>query len=165
MKEIVLTQGKVALVDDEDYLELSKFKWYTVKTAGLFYAVRHSHMISGMRHTIFMHREILAFPKGMETDHINGNGLDNRRENLRIVTTRENQQNRHTHKSSKYPGVDWKAKSNKWRSRIQIDNKSQHLGYFNDEKSAAQAYTRVANWITRDGIIEPGPEQAIGEKI
>ena len=87
MKEIKLTQDKVALVDDEDYKWLNEFKWYCA--AG--YAARNSPKINGKQSiNIFMHREINNTPKGMDTDHISHNRLDNRKVNLRTCTCSEN---------------------------------------------------------------------------
>lgn len=83
-KSIPLTRGKIALFDDEDYEELSKYKWFITKV----YASRHSG-----NKTVYMHREIMKTPENMETDHINGDVLDNRRENLRICTRQENARN------------------------------------------------------------------------
>lgn len=145
MKEISLTQGKVAIVDDEDYPKLSQHKWYAAKQrTGNFYAVRQSPRVKGKRHQtqIWMHVVIFGTPKGMETDHINGNGLDNRRENLRVVTIRQNQQNRHQKKSSKYPGVFWSTRSGKWIARMRINGKQHHLGYFPVEGDAGNAYVK-----------------------
>jgi hypothetical protein len=140
VKEMPLTKGKVALVDDEDYIELSKYKWglYT-SSKNLFYATRHD----GQK-TIAMHRAIMNTPAGMETDHINGNGLDNRKENLRIVTRRENQQNRHGFKTSNYPGVS-KVK-NRWTAHIHINKKQNYLGSFKDEEKAARRYRIACDW-------------------
>lgn len=143
MKEIPLTQGKVALVDDEDYPELSKFKWHAHKDHNTYYAGRASPGVNGKQHHIRMHAIIVRTPKGMHTDHINGNGLDNRRCNLRIVTTRGNGQNRHCPKTSKYPGVSWHKRDRKWQAEIQIGGKHRSLGYFDIESEAATAY-RVA---------------------
>jgi len=79
MKEIQLTQGKIALVDDGDYEKLNQFKWYTIKIRSLFYAARERQ-----NKTILMHRIIINAPERLYTDHINGNPLDNRKINLRL---------------------------------------------------------------------------------
>ena len=89
MREIPLTQGKVALVDDADYEWLSKHKWYCLKTAKLEYAAREENGT-----TVYMHREILGFPKGVDIDHFDGDGLRNVRNNLRICSHEKNLQNR-----------------------------------------------------------------------
>jgi hypothetical protein len=146
MKEIPLTQGKVALVDDEDYEYLNQFKWCAHNRRNTSYAVRALPIDKNEKqNTIKMHRVIINTPKEMETDHINGNGLDNRRENLRIVTTRQNQQNLHIKKSSKYPGVCWEAGRSRWRSTIQIAGKLHTIGRFENEEDAATAYQKVCN--------------------
>ena len=97
MKKIKLTQDKWALVDDEDYDRLNEHKWCAVwmtsdsKFRGKRSSPRES---SGKRKSIYMHREITNAPKGMHVDHINGNPLDNRKENLRVCTNQEKQMNR-----------------------------------------------------------------------
>lgn len=140
-KEIPLTQGKVAIVDDEDFEWLSRYKWCYTKAG---YAVRASR-INGKRRTVYMHREILQAPAGLEVDHINGDKLDNRRSNLRIVTKQQNMFNQRPRKgSSRYKGVTWFSRTQKWRAFIKIDGKFRSLGYFDDEKEAALAYDRAA---------------------
>jgi len=94
MKKIKLSQGKVTLVDDEDFDLLSKYRWHYHTGCRCEYA-RRSTWKDGKVGTIYMHQMIINTPPGLETDHINGNKLDNRRENLRICTTRENQHNQH----------------------------------------------------------------------
>jgi hypothetical protein len=150
MKEIALTQGKVALVDDADYPELIKYSWcahaerddYKKPAINRWYALRRilRHEM-GFPGQIAMHRVILNPPNGLFTDHLNGNGLDNRRENLRIVNNRQNLQNIHPVKKSRYPGVSSTGK--KWRAYIHLNGKQRHLGLFSDELEAATAY-RVA---------------------
>ena len=139
-REIILTQGKVALVDDEDYSTLSKYKWCAHKQKNTFYAVRQIPDGNGKQKQIKMHMEIAGTPKGLVTDHINGDGLDNRRVNLRIVTKRQNSQNRHHKKTSKYPGVSFRADLQKWQAYIKIESHQKHLGYFDDEEAAYHAY-------------------------
>lgn len=94
-----------------------------------------------------MHRRIIKAPDGLFVDHINRNGLDNRKANLRIVTAQQNSWNSRMGTSrakSKFKGVTWDGKKKKWRARIYIDNKLQSLGSFNDEKAAARAYDLAA---------------------
>jgi hypothetical protein len=146
MKEIPLTQGKVALVDDEDYSELSKYKWYAHKNCNTWYAERRSSKINGKQGLIKMHVAVAGTPKGMETDHVNGNGLDNRRENLHAVTHRENLQNLHNPRTSKYPGVSWKKQHRKWRAQIQVNGKNHHLGYYDKEEAAYRRYQIACDW-------------------
>lgn len=145
-KEIPLTQGKVALVDDRDYPEVSKFKWCTFTPGKIYYAVRGSPGVNGRKHLIYMHSIIIGTPKGMQTDHINGDGLDNRRENLRVVTCRENQQNLHIKKTSKYPGIYFDGMNRRWRVRIYVNKKRCSLGSFGNEEKAAQRYQIACDW-------------------
>ena len=147
MKEIPLTQGKVAIVDDEDYKYLSQFKWCAHKVYNIFYAVRNIRE-DGKQKTLQMHTAILGRKDGFECDHINGNGLDNRRSNLRLVTHRQNEQNRHKKKTSKYPGIYWNKQNKKWEALIRINGKRIHLGLFNDEYKAYLAYCKAVKEMT-----------------
>lgn len=141
MKEIPLTQGQVALVDDEDYDYLNQWKWQTHFNGTGYYGKRNIRLESGKRTSFMLHRAIITdVPLGMQVDHIDGNGLNNQRNNLRIVTNRQNQQNLHRDKTSIYPGVCWGKRNNKWVSKIRIGNKVKHLGYFINEKDAFDAY-------------------------
>lgn len=95
MKEIQLTQGKIALVSDCDYKMLSQFKWQAHQNQrGKWYAKRKFSMGKGERKTVFMHRYIMKPPPHLIVDHRNSNGLHNYRGNLRIVTILENCRNR-----------------------------------------------------------------------
>lgn len=128
MKTILLSQGKFAIVDDEDYEKLSKYKWCANNRHGCWYAVRTSN-----KKIIRMHRQILGLKKGdgMKTDHVNHNGLDNRRCNLRICTLAENNHNRQRNKkwrSSKFKGVSWDKKMEKWRTQICYNYKLTYIG-------------------------------------
>ena len=155
MKEIPLTQGKSTLVDDEDFKNLSKFKWHANKRGNTHYAERMSarDKISHKRTSISMHAVIVGTPKGMDTDHINGNGLDNRKENLRIVTVRENQQNQHTHKSSMYPGVYWYNQTRKWKTQINSNGRRVSLGYYPNEEMAGLVYAMACNAIEMGAVL------------
>jgi len=141
MREIPLSQGLVALVDDDDYPELIKYKWCAHKGQNTFYAEKVSRRMGVIR----MHRIILGVPDGLFTDHINGNGLDNRKENLRIVTNRENSQNRHQIKTSIRPGVWWSKNNKKWTSSIRVGKKRVNLGCFETEDMAYIAYQNACN--------------------
>ena len=93
--------------------------------------------------TVRMHRAILDVPKGKIVDHINHNGLDNRRANLRVATRRQNAWNKRKRRSkcsSQYKGVMWLKKAGKWQARISCKGRSIVIGYFDDEKAAARAY-------------------------
>lgn len=142
MKKIKLTQGKYALIDDEDWLVVSSKKWHANFNRKRFYAAT---TLKGK--TIYMHQCILWCPNGMTVDHINGNGLDNRRSNLRIATNAQNARNQGLSKNNKsgYKGVILKKETGRWRARIRVDFKIIHLGYFSTSEEAAEAYNEAAN--------------------
>lgn len=149
MKYLPLSQGLSAIVDDEDYEELNKFKWYAKKHRNTFYVYRNSMKIEGYpkRKTgIKLHRVIMSAPKELQVDHKNGNGLDNRKENLRLCTNIQNHQNRKaTERTSKYKGVHWHKATNKWQVQIRVACKRKHLGVFEDEILAAKEYDKEAS--------------------
>jgi predicted P-loop ATPase len=141
VKEIKLGRsGKYAIVDDCDYDWISQQKWHCNPDG---YAVRnewHNRKCS----TISMHRVIVDTPKGMLTDHINHDILDNRRSNLRVCSSSQNHINLKMtfNKTSGIRGVSWDKKSNKWHSQIELDGKKYHLGFYKDIESARDAYSR-----------------------
>jgi len=134
MKEIPLTQGKVALVDDEDFEWLNQWKWYFSDKG---YAYREQSC-----HKVHMHTLILQTPPGLVCDHINRNRLDNRRCNLRTCYKGENSRNRghNSNNTSGYKGVGWATHQKMWRARIMNNRKMIHLGYFKNQEDAAKAY-------------------------
>lgn len=145
MKEIKLTQGKVVLVDDEDFERLNQWKWYAENHKNTFYVKRQLPRINGKQCSIYMHNVIIDKSlKGLETDHRDGNGLNNQKENLRHVTLRQNQQNRkHQNSSSQYPGVHWNRASKSWMARIHINGIRKYLGVFANETEAFFAYKQA----------------------
>lgn len=151
MKQIPLTQGKVALVDDQDYDRLSQYKWSAayMKNVDGWYAHRGTRMCerrAGMPCVVSMHREVMGFPAGIEVDHVNRNPLDNRRENLRLATHSQNGGNRKRDRdsSSEYKGVVWYKKVNKWRASIRVNYELHVLGFFELAADAARAYDEAA---------------------
>ena len=148
MKRIWLTAAKFALVDDADYEWLNQWKWCAMSVKRNFYAVRRSPRKEGKQYTILMHRLILGLinSDGKQADHIDGNGLNNQRRNLRIATNQENHFNsaKHKHSSSKFKGVSWDVKRRKWETQIMLNGKRIFLGYFQDEIEAAKAYDKAA---------------------
>ena len=136
-KLILLTQGKFAIVDAEDYDWLSQYKWCAAKDRNTFYAHRGSNGT-----TILMHREIMRAPKGVICDHKNHNGLYNRKSNLRLCTNAQNQYNKRPKEgcASRYKGVVWRKDRKRWRAQIGFKRKRIHLGNFDDEVKAALAY-------------------------
>jgi hypothetical protein len=137
---IPLTKGKVAIVDAADYDWLSSFKWAANQKPGGIYACRHVK-----RKNIFMHRMIMNAPVGKFVDHIDRNGLNNRRCNLRLCSFAENIRNAvGWGKTSRYKGVAKRKKDKKWISSIRYNNKFHYLGYFENETDAAKAYDKMA---------------------
>ena len=136
-KEIQLTQGKIALVDDEDFAMLVGMGRWCYNSG---YAVRGA----GVR----MHRVILAAPKSAHVDHINGDMLDNRRCNLRLCNNSQNQMNRRVARGvSKFKGVLWQKRANGsgfWKATITKDGVVRYLGSFPTDLEAAAAYNAAA---------------------
>lgn len=144
MKEIQLTRGKVALVDDEDYERVSQVHWCLDKGVNTFYA-RTYKRIGKKKISIRMHRLILNAPKGMEVDHKDGNGLNNQKENIRLCTHAENQQNKQTQKNntSGYIGVQWSEDKKRWVVYLTVNKKQKYFGSFRDKVEAAKAHDKA----------------------
>lgn len=140
-KQISLGHDRYVIVDDGDYEYLSRWKW-CYQPRGHGYAARNS----GRSKTFHMHRVILNAPKGMEVDHINGNGLDNRRCNLRLCTKAQNQHNQRPKRqgTSLFKGVSLNSAKRKWVAQVCVNKRKLHLGYFEDETEAAHAYDQAA---------------------
>ena len=145
MKEIELTQGQVAMVDDFDFEWLNQFKWQAHNDGRTYYATRHLATVNGLRPTISMHRFILDAPKNMQVDHRDQNGLNCQRYNIRICTRRQNAQNRNSYKgtSSVYKGVSWNIGSEKWHAHIRYNGKLIALKSYHSEIKAALAYDQA----------------------
>jgi hypothetical protein len=149
MKLIHLTQGLVAIVDDEDFERISKFKWHaSASRNGRFDA---AHKSNDVRRSILMHRLILYAPHGKEVDHINGDTLDNRRNNLRLAARDQNGQNRKIprNNTSGFKGVIFDKQDRCWKARIRFRGKQYHLGYFDTPEAAGQQYDRAARLFFR----------------
>lgn len=145
-KEIKLTQGKVAIIDDEDLPKTNHLKWCATKNKHNFYAINSSTVISGKRKKIWMHRLVVNAPDGFEVDHLDGNGLNNQKTNLRICTRAENGRNRkkNTSSTSIYKGVYWRKNRNRWQAQIKLNGKDIYIGRFVNEIDAAKAYDHKA---------------------
>lgn len=146
MKEIPLTQNKIALVDDADFDELNKHKWYAACIQGEWYAARNVTMVSGKQRQLLMHCAILP-AGGKLRDHKDGNGLNNQRSNLRFCTRSQNAQNAKMPtfcKSSRFKGVSWHKQMKQWRSQIKVYGQAMELGFFKVESDAAKAYDAAA---------------------
>jgi hypothetical protein len=156
LKEIPLTKGLVALIDDEDFEKVSVFRWQAVSNKKVYYAY-HSiakKLPNGKKGStaIKMHRLVMGVtdPK-IQVDHINGNTLDNRKENLRLCSNIENSRNRKGYctNTSGFRGVgrDKRRNSNPWFATIVKDEKQKWLGYFNTPEEAAKAFDKAAKEI------------------
>jgi len=144
MKKIPLTQGFFALVDDEDFEMLSQFKWRVQLTHGKFHAMG---FIKGKMN--YMHRLIFDVNQGEFIDHIDGDGLNNTRQNLRLATNSQNQANskKSRRNSSGFKGVSYQHdhyRRKPWRSEIFVNNNRNKLGYFSTSEEAAAAYDEAA---------------------
>lgn len=139
MRAIPLTKQHVALVDDADFERLSCYRWQALVIGKCVYAVRDGNRV-------YMHREIMKPNPAQEVDHINGNGLDNTRDNLRLCVHRQNlcNQRKQSGRSSRFKGVCWFKSKRKWTAGIKVNQKRINLGLFKDETEAAMAYDRAA---------------------
>jgi len=143
MKQISLTRGLVALVDDGDYEWLSKWSWYADKShKNKWRAARKPDKI------IYMHRVITeAAPKEI-VDHIDGDPLNNQRKNLRIASKSQNSANSTSRKgTSVYKGVSRHQRGNCWRVTLTCNGKQKYIGHFQSEVDAAHAYDAAAKKI------------------
>jgi hypothetical protein len=145
MKRIPLTQGRFAIVDDEDFEMVSAWKW-CMGAGG--YASRYVR-IGPVRIHVLMHRMILLPDPGSKVDHISGDKLDNRRANLRVCSVSENNCNQgcYRNNSSGYKGVDWCSRKRRWRAQIAKDGRHYSLGLFRDKSTAARVYDAAAREI------------------
>lgn len=141
MKLIPLTKGKFAIVDDEDYDAMSRFKWHFSEAGG--YARRNSR-----EKNILMHRQILEVPDGKHTDHRNGDGLDNRRSNLRICNRSENLRNRklNCNNTSGAKGVRFIG-TRGWEARIQVEKRPYLIGLYETKAEAVVAYDVASRFL------------------
>jgi hypothetical protein len=148
MREVpVGKNGHVALVDDDDYALVSRYTWslWSRPNGRTVYARTHVWR-DGKRTTIRMHTMLTGYRL---TDHINYDGLDNQRSNLRAVTHHQSNQHRRKQRgaSSQYRGVSWHRDLNKWVARLRVDGVLTHLGYCESEMDAALAYDEAARTI------------------
>lgn len=144
MKLLPLTQGQFATVDDSDYALVSRFKWSAWKHRRTYYAVR-TICVHRKQQRVAMHRLIMGTPKCL-VDHINGNGLDNRRSNLRLATDSQNKWNmgKSSKGSTQYKGVHWRPRLKKFTCQISVNNRTRYLGLFQTAIAAALAYDKAA---------------------
>lgn len=145
--KVPLTQGQVAIISSEDYELIGRYKWCANKRKTRWYAVGYVKG-TGRKNckVIYMHRLITNAPKGVDVDHIDGNGLNNTRENLRFASRTQNMQNeRNIRKgTSRYKGVWFSKQKSKWIAEIKVNKRKIHLGTFADEEEAAKTYDAAA---------------------
>ncbi len=139
MKEVPLTKGYTALVDDEDFERVSDFKWCASEHAGLVYAVRFIK-VGKRKKTMKLHRFILGFPLEW-IDHVNGNGLDNTRANLRLCSRSENAHNTVRRRPGSRPLGVKKTRSGRWAAQTRVHGKYFWLGTFDSPEEAQNAYS------------------------
>ena len=142
IRHIPLTRGKFAIVDAADYEELAQHKWLVNgdESRGYYAGRRSGHTL------LLMHRAIMKPPPGAVVDHIDHNGLNNRRSNLRICTQKQNSRNAVPNRrgTSRFKGVYFLKRTGKWIATINYNGKTMHLGSFDNEIEAAKAYDRKA---------------------
>lgn len=136
--------GLISLVDNDDYNLISKYSWH-LSSFGYARARATVDIGIGRKH-ILMHRVIMGNPIGMDIDHISGNKLDNRRENLRVCTRMENLRNSKIKKTntSGFKGVSWDKKRNMWRARITVGGEEIHIGSYAKKEVAKMEYDKMA---------------------
>lgn len=143
MKIIELTQGKVSLIDDDDFHLVGQYKWFTRNVQDKFYAARNVKL-NGRWTCEYMHSVIMG---SLGVDHIDGNSLNNQRSNLRLSTQRDNVRNKgmSINNTSGYKGVCFdKGRKTPWLAQITVNYKKIHLGYFETPELAAGAYDKAA---------------------
>ena len=160
-REIPLTRGAVALVDDEDYDWLSQWCW-RLNSHG--YAIR-SFKLDGKTRYLNMHRIVMDAQRGQYVDHIDHNRLNNRRANLRFVTAQENQRHRRTfcNNSTGFKGVSFLH--NQWHARLGLDRQMIHLGFFDDLQVAAQVYDAAARRVFGEFTLPNLPDRPTPPEI
>lgn len=146
MKKILLSQGRKALIDDDDFDFLSQWKWLflTGRDKKTGYAARHKD--DSRTGWLLMHRVITKAPKGKFVDHINQDKLDNRKSNLRICTNAQNMMNRglQSNSSSGFRGVSWNKQHNGWKAYIKRKERQIYIGLYRTKEEAAKAYNQKA---------------------
>ncbi len=150
MKKIDISTKKYpnifALVDDEDYERINKYKWHTRKIHNVLYVSRTIYIKGFKPLRIDMHREIMRYVGDKVIDHINHNGLDNTKGNLRICTQHQNVMNKRiqSNNTSGYKGVWYRKDRGKWKAEIWLHGKKISLGHHTNKKAAAIKYNEAA---------------------
>lgn len=145
-KILKLSLGCYAHIDDDVFEWASKHKWYAQKFKRTFYVSRGVPVVGGKRTISRLHREIMKAGPGQAVDHIDGNGLNNLRSNLRLCSLAENNRNvqKRRDNTSGYIGVVWFSRDQKWKAQIGHEGKGHSLGYFSDIQEAARVRDQAA---------------------
>lgn len=141
-----LTKGYMTIFDISD-IELAKSgHWLAMQTKRSVYAARFRTVGKGKRGLVSFHREAISASIGFDADHIDGNGLNNKRSNLRVATRHQNMCNGRSAKgsSSQFKGVSWSTRQRKWVAKIMANGETVNLGTFDDEIEAARSYDVAA---------------------
>jgi len=146
MKEIKLTNGGVALVDDEDFEELNHFRWFGHSEGTTIYAWRHQYNGHRKYGKVKMHRQIMKANPGEIIDHADRNGLNNQKSNLRFCLNSQNLMNTRirSDNTSGFKGVTYHSQNKRWRATINKDGKQVSLGCYGTPEEAAFAYNKAA---------------------
>lgn len=143
--ELITRAGQAYFIDDEDFEKIKNFSWHVIKSPYTMYVSAMKKEYGKPYTAILLHRLVMGASKGMEVDHINGNGLDNRKINLRMCSQSQNQANRQKtskHMSSKFKGVYWCKRQKRWVAKIDCNSKRHYIGSFVNETDAAVAYNK-----------------------
>jgi hypothetical protein len=143
---IPLTKGKFALVDETDFAKYGHLTWTVLVTSSTCYAYCR-RLECGKNRCYYLHRVIMDAPSGVDVDHVNGDGLDCRKSNMRLCSHKENlrnQRKRRGNYTSEYKGVSWDQSRNAWIAQFKADDDVRHIGRFESEDEAARAYDRTA---------------------
>lgn len=142
---VPLTRGYEAVIDAVDVPLVAGFNWYPIVHPRVVYALR-TDLSGNKKRTVLMHRAILGEPEGMQVDHKDTDGLNNRRNNLREATVSQNQRNRRLDRNntSGYKGVAWHKVTGKWQARITLRGESNYLGVFDTPQEAHAAYVAAS---------------------
>lgn len=148
----ITIRGNKAMLDDEDWDKISGLSWSILRGRNTKYATHQKETRGKVRHTLMHHLILGKPPKGMVTDHINGDGLDNRKSNLRFCTVSENAMNSKlpSNNTSGHRGVFWNKRLRKWAAQIQANQKTYYLGVFQEKTDAIQARAKMAKALHGD---------------
>ncbi len=163
---IPLTRGKAATIDSDDYLRVAGYQWRANKARGghIYYAMANLPRREGRRSCVLLHRIVANAPDEVEIDHIDGDGLNCRRNNLRRATRQQNACNRRRRRNfaSRFKGVLRAETRNRWIAKIRANNRAYYLGTFDSQEEAARAYSDAAIELHGEFAQSSSPPEGIG---